>query len=209
VGPFGFYETFFFRFGNPFDLAFEPLIPPGLSQARLELPFERGISWAFTGGPHAAWDSGSAWGALDFAPPDVAGCAVSEQWVTAGANGFIVRASDGAVVEDLDNDGYEQTGWDILYMHVAAQERVEPGTYVYLGDRIGHPSCEGGIANAAHLHIARKYNGEWISADGVLPFQLGGWISAGDGTEYDGFLKRGSVTLEAAEGSSALNQIAR
>jgi hypothetical protein len=207
VTAFGFFQTYFLLFGNPFDMAIEPLIPPGLTQPHLELPFERGATWAFTGGPHAAWDVGSAWAALDFAPPDIMGCAVSEQWVTAVASGFIVRAADGEVIQDLDGDGYEQTGWDVLYMHVFSQDRVQAGSYAYAGDRIGHPSCEGGIANAAHLHIARKYNGEWISADGRLPFVLGGWTSSGSGVEYDGYLRRGSSTLEAAEGASQLNQI--
>ena len=205
----GFFKTYFFRFGNPFDLAIEPLLPLNLVQPHLDLPFEPGAKWAFTGGPHAGWDSGSAWAALDFAPADIQGCAMSSQWETAVANGIIVRANDGAVIEDLDGDGYEQTGWDILYMHVAAQDRVEAGTYVFDGDRIGHPSCEGGVANAAHLHLVRKYNGEWIAADGSLPFVLGGWTSSGNGTEYDGYLKRGSSTLEAAEGISDLNQITR
>lgn len=210
VGPYGLFSTFFFLFGgNPFNLAIEPLIPLSLSQPRMDLPFERGATWAFTGGPHAGWDSGSAWAALDFAPSDVAGCAMSQEWVTAVANGFIVRATDGQVIQDLDGDGYEQTGWDVLYMHIAAQDRVEAGAYVYAGDRIGHPSCEGGIANAAHLHLVRKYNGEWIPADGTLPFVLSGWTSSGDGIEYDGYLKRGTSTLEAVEGISDLNQITR
>jgi murein DD-endopeptidase MepM/ murein hydrolase activator NlpD len=90
----------------------------------------------------------------------------SDLWVTAVADGYIVRAGDGSVVQDLDNDGYEQTGWTVLYMHIDSNERVEAGAYVYAGDRIGHPSCEGGISNATHLHIARRYNGEWIPADG-------------------------------------------
>jgi murein DD-endopeptidase MepM/ murein hydrolase activator NlpD len=209
VGRFGFFQTYFFLFGNPFDQSIEPLLPAGITQPHLELPFEPRVVWAFTGGPHAAWDSGSAWGGLDFAPPDVSGCAVSQEWITAAADGFIVRAGDGAVIEDFDGDGYEQTGWNILYMHVAAQDRVQAGTYVYAGDHIGHASCEGGIANAAHLHIARKYNGEWIAADGSLPFSVGGWTSAGDGVEYDGFLKRGAAVLEAAEGASELNNIKR
>jgi LysM repeat protein len=209
VSPFGLFQTYFLLFGNPFDLAIEPLIPLSLNQPRMDVPFERGAIWAFTGGPHAGWDSGSAWAALDFAPADVMGCAMSAEWVTAVANGFIVRSSKGAVIEDLDGDGFEQTGWDLLYMHMAAQDRVEAGTYVYSGDHIGHPSCEGGIANAAHLHLARKYNGEWIPADGSLPFVLGGWISSGNGIEYDGYLKRGTSTLEAAEGISDLNQISR
>jgi hypothetical protein len=198
-----------FMFGSPFDRAVEPLMPRKLAQPRMDLPFEPGAVWAFTGGPHAGWDSGSGWAALDFAPADSAGCAISEQWATALANGFVVRADQGAVIEDLDGDGYEQTGWDILYMHVAAQDRVETGTYVYAGDRIGHPSCEGGISNATHLHLARKYNGEWIPADGRVPFNLNGWISSGNGTEYDGYLKRGVALLEAVEGISSLNQITR
>lgn len=209
VTAYGFFQTYFFLFGNPFDMAVEPIVPPGLRQPPMILPFEREVTWAFTGGPHAAWDSGSAWGALDFAAPDVLGCAVSQEWVTAVADGLIVRSADGAVIEDLDGDGYEQTGWDVLYMHIFAQDRVEANTYVYAGDRIGHPSCEGGIANAAHLHLARKYNGEWISADAGLPFVLGGWVSSGDSAEYDGFLKQGTSALEAAEGSTPLNQIAR
>jgi LasA protease len=209
TGPFGLFQTYFFLFGNPFDLAIEPLVPATLTQPPMELPFEPGVAWAFTGGPHAAWDTGSAWAALDFAPPDVMGCAVSTHWVTAVANGYIVRSNDGQVIEDLDGDGFEQTGWDVLYMHVFSQDRAPANSYVYAGDHIGHPSCEGGVANAAHLHIARKYNGEWIPADGGRPFNLGGWISSGDGTEYDGYLRRGSATLEAAEGASELNTITR
>lgn len=133
---------------------------------------------------------------------------MSQEWVTAAVSGFIVRASNGAVMEDLDGDGFEQTGWDVLYMHMAAQDRVEAGTYVSVGDPIGHPSCEGGVANAAHLHLARKYNGEWIPADGQLPFVLNGWTSSGNGTEYDGTLQRGSSVLAAAEGITENNQIA-
>ena len=207
VDAYGLFKTYFLLFGNPFDIAVEPLVPAYLKQPKMLWPFEGGTNWAFTGGPHAGWDSGSAWAALDFAPSDVEGCAMSQQWVTAAANGYIVRADNGAVIEDLDNDGYEQTGWDVLYMHMAAQDRVQAGTYVYIGDRIGHPSCEGGIANAAHLHLARKYNGEWIAADGTVPFVISGWTSSGDGTEYDGYLKRGSQTLEAAEGTTDSNQI--
>lgn len=206
---YGLFQTYFLMFGNPFDLAIEPLVPPGLTQPTLSLPFESGVTWAFTGGPHSAWDSGSAWAALDFAPPDVLGCAVSQEWVTAIADGFVVRSFDGAVIQDLDGDGHEQTGWDILYMHVFEQDRVKAGEYLYSGDRIGHPSCEGGVSNAAHLHLARKYNGEWISADGRQPFDLGGWISSGGGQEYDGFLRLGSRKLEAEEGASELNMITR
>jgi hypothetical protein len=94
-------------------------------------------------------------------------------------------------------------------MHVEARDRVAPGTYLFTGDRIGHPSCEGGLSNGTHVHFARKYNGEWIAADGRLPFNLDGWISSGDGILYDGFLTRGNETVEAWDGVNELNQIAR
>jgi hypothetical protein len=181
-----------------------------LHQPRLALPFERGVQWAFTGGPHGGWDSGSAWAALDFVPvTDLQGCYTTDAWVAAMTDGLILRTGEGQVIQDLDGDGNEQTGWVILYMHVESRDRIEPGTYVHGGQRIGHPSCEGGLSNATHVHIARKYNGEWIAADGLLPFLLDGWTSSGTGTEYDGFLTRAGVSLEAIEGISELNIIER
>jgi murein DD-endopeptidase MepM/ murein hydrolase activator NlpD len=207
----GFFETYNKLFGYPFDFDVPSLVPANLAQPALQLPFEPGDVWSFTGGPHGGWDSGSAWAALDFAPPgEELGCVSSEAWVVAVASGWIVRAENGAVIQDLDNDGYEQTGWNVLYMHIETRERVQPNTYVYAGERIGHPSCEGGVSNGTHLHLARKYNGEWISADGNVPFNLDGWISSGNGTEYDGYLTRGEVVYEALEGRfEGLNQISR
>jgi LysM repeat protein len=124
----GFTLTYRALFGNPFADAVEPLVPPDLVQPSLQLPFEPGKVWSFTGGPHAAWDAGSAWAALDFAPPgDALGCVPSAEWVVAAAPGLIVRTGDGQVLEDLDGDGYEQTGWVLFYMHIAADGRVASG----------------------------------------------------------------------------------
>ncbi len=207
---FGLFQTYFFLFGNPFDLAIEPLAPLYLQQPSMQLPFEPGVVWSFTGGPHGGWDTGSAWAALDFGPPgEEAGCTLSNEWVVAVADGWIVRTGDGVVMQDLDGDGFEQTGWNVFYMHIESRDRVPPKTYVYAGDRIGHPSCEGGLSNGTHLHIARKYNGEWIPADSTLPFQLEGWVSSGDGIEYDGWLTKGSLVVEAWDERNELNQIGR
>jgi len=207
---FGLFQTYFFLFGNPFDLGIEPLVPANLQQPVMQLPFEIGKVWSFTGGPHGGWDNGSAWAALDFGPPgETAGCTSTDEWVVAVADGWIVRTGDGVVMQDLDGDGVEQTGWTMFYMHIESRDRVQPETYVYAGDRIGHPSCEGGFSNGTHVHIARKYNGEWIPADGPNPFQLEGWISSGNGIEYDGFLTKGAQVVEAWDGRNELNQIAR
>ncbi len=210
VDVFGLYQSYFFLFGSPFDLAVDPLVPGWLHQPRFVLPFERGANWVYTGGPHGAWADGSAWAALDFAPIlDTLGCFQSEDWVTALTDGLITRTGAGQVIQDLDGDGYEQTGWVILYMHVEARDRVEPGERVKGGGRIGHASCEGGASNATHLHIARKYNGEWISAAGHIPFVMDNWTPSSAGTEYDGYLQRGDIILEALEGITELNMIAR
>jgi len=211
VSALGFFQTYNQLFGYPFGYEIASLLPSNLTQPPLQLPFEPETTWSFTGGPHGGWDEGSAWAAIDFAPPgEPAGCVTSEAWVVAVTSGWIVRAENGAVIQDLDNDGYEQTGWNILYMHIETRERVQPNTYIYAGERIGHPSCEGGVSNGTHVHLARKYNGEWISADGNLPFNLEGWVSSGNGIEYDGYLTRGATVLEALEGVfEGQNQIAR
>ncbi len=211
TGPDGLYATYSALFGYPFDFAIEPILPAGLTPPNLILPFAKGEIWAFTGGPHGGWDSGSAWAALDFAPPgDPIGCAPSEAWTTAVADGTIVSAKNGRVVQDLDNDGLEQTGWSILYMHMASLDRVQPGTFVRAGERIGHPSCEGGVADADHLHLARRYNGMWISAtEPGLIFALEGWQVSGGSNEYDGFLNRNGQSVEAWGIVTPLNQIQR
>lgn len=206
----GLYATYTRFFGIPFDLSIEPLLPAKLSQPAMQMPFENGDIWSLTGGPHSAWGDSAAWAALDFAPPGSAyGCYTTNIWEVAVADGLIVRSENGEVVLDLDGDGLEQTGWTVLYMHVAAQDRVALGTRVKAGERIGHPSCEGGVSNGTHLHLARRYNGVWISADGPLPFVLDNWTSHGSGSEYDGTLTRGGQTVSAWDGRIAENQIQR
>lgn len=199
-------------FGDPWtrDAAVEPLFAPGLAQPELELPFAPGERWSLTGGPHEAWKTYSPRGAIDLAP--VTGekeCAVSRAWATASAPGLIVRSARNAVAIDLDGDGHEGTGWVLLYYHVADKDRIQPGTWVEVDDRIGHPSCEGGRVTGTHVHIARKYNGEWLSADGPLPFVLGGWrVYAGE-KNYQGEMRnedRSAVASPLGPGTSIVTR---
>jgi murein DD-endopeptidase MepM/ murein hydrolase activator NlpD len=187
-------------FGDPWQRAraVEPLYPAGLAQPLLILPFLPEQVWSYTSGPHKAWDTEGALAALDFAPASAeGGCARSEAWVVAVADGLVVRSEQGAVVLDLDGDGLEQTGWTVLYMHVEGRERVATGAYLHAGDPIGHPSCEGGPASGTHLHIARKYNGEWIPAGGPLPFVMDGWVAHAGYRPYEGSLTRGEQLIVA------------
>jgi len=188
----------------------EPLYPPGIAQPSLILPFSRNWTWSYTGGPHGAWEQDGAYAALDFAPGSTeSGCVKSNAWVMASADGLVVRTGPGLVVLDLDGDGHEQTGWVLVYLHVASRDRIPVGNWVATGDPLGHPSCEGGFATGTHVHIARKYNGEWVPADGPLPFNLGGWIAHAGLEPYKGTLTRDGITLVACTCSNYKTFITR
>ena len=220
----GLYRTYVTLFGDPFAGALDPLVPPDLQQPALLLPFGAGQTWYFTGGPHGGYGSGSAWSAVDFAPPDdittvESACYRSQFFATAVADGVIARTAEGTVILDLDGDGDETTGWTILYLHMAAFGRVQAGAAVKAGDPIGHPSCEGGFSNATHMHIARRYNGEWIPvscADCAVdaqrpPLVMDGWTFYGlPGQEYQGGLLKAGERRVAEQGrNTAENQISR
>jgi LasA protease len=199
-------------FGDPWarQAALGPVIPAGLVQPEMELPFIPGERWSLTGGPHPAWDSGTPRGALDFSPvTGEATCAVSARWATAVAPGVITRAARNAVALDLDGDGYEQTGWVVVYYHLAETELASPGAVVAQDGRIGHPSCEGGRATGKHVHIVRKYNGEWLPADGPLPFVLSGWRAVADSRNYQGSLVKDGLVVTSNPGGPRTSVIMR
>jgi LysM repeat protein len=204
----GIFATYTALFGSPFQYSMDNLLPANLTQPTMHWPMEAGTTWYFTGGPHSAWGDLATWAALDFAPPEPSGCQISPSWATAVADGVIMRSWNGEVVLDLDGDGVEQTGWSVLYLHIAADGRLAVGTRVKAGGQIGHPSCEGGYSYGTHMHIARRYNGVWIAANGEIPFDLDGWASQGsNATEYDGLLVKGNQSIEAWDGRSTINEI--
>jgi LasA protease len=214
AGPGGFAATYYTLWGNPFAAGPPPdVIPGNLTQPDLALPFVSKQVWSLTGGPHPGWgeDPLLPWAAMDLAPTGVSKCTQTDLWVTASAPGVIARSGDNAVLLDLDGDGYEQTGWVIFYFHVAERDRIAAGTRVNTGDPIGHPSCEGGKATGTHVHVARKYNGEWIPAGGivpgVVPFVLGGWTAQAGDAPYLGRLMRIGTWAEASTNTTDQNRI--
>ncbi len=205
----GFIAVYKALFGDPWEYM-HPLYEPALIQPPLILPFLPAHIWSFTGGPHGAWEREAAWAALDFAPSITeSGCAISDEWIVASAPGLVTRSDDGLVVIDLDGDNLEQTGWVILYLHVAKRHRVKEGEFLEQGDLIGHPSCEGGYATGTHVHIVRKYNGEWVLADGPLPFEMSGWVAQAGTLPYEGALVKGDEIVLACPCSSQETLIRR
>ena len=198
----GIHATYLRLFGDPFVDAFTT-VPMDLTQPDLALPFARGEVWRFTGGFHGGWGNGSAWAAIDFSPPaedaPTGFCYVSSFPALAVADGIVARMGEGLVVLDLDGDGNENSGWSILYLHIDAHDALREGQMVTGGNILGYPSCSGGVTTATHLHIARRYNGEWIPADcnrcrldqATPPFAMSGWRVVGMGSQlYQGFMVR-------------------
>ena len=194
-------------FGDPWQNVI-PHIAGSLVQPALTLPFLPGVTWAYTGGPHTGYGTGEPLAAIDFAPGATSsGCVPTDEWATAVAPGVVARSDEATVELDLDGDGDVRTGWVIFYFHIGTEGRVPVGKELQTGDPIGHPSCEGGRTTGTHVHIARKYNGEWMPADGIIPYDLGGWIVHKGAAEYEGTLSRGGKTIIACTCAGASSHI--
>lgn len=179
-----------------------------LQQPDFILPFMPGQTWAYTGGPHTAWGLGQPFSAVDFAPAsNVGGCSPTADYALAIADGVIVRTGTAFSVLDLDGDGDERTGWNIFYLHLANASMKPVGTVLKQGDPIGLPSCEGGTSTGTHVHIARKYNGEWVLAGGPLAFNFEGWVVASNSEAYQGSLIKDGHILRACVCSDKSSQI--
>jgi hypothetical protein len=109
----------------------------------------------------------------------------------------------------MDGDGSEQTGWVLVYMHIADENRVAAGTWVDTNLPLGHPSCEGGQATGTHVHLARKYNGEWLAADNPLPMVLSGWVAHAGELSYEGNLEKDGQVVSARPDGSTGSTIVR
>jgi len=209
IGPEGLARVYRTLFGNPW--ANPAIVLPGsLQQPALRFPFRADRIWAYTGGPHTGWGTGEPFSAIDFAPAsDTTGCYTveSDAYATAMADGLVLRSDIDGTVLDLDKDGDERTGWVLYYLHLGTHGRVPLGREVKAGEPIGYPSCEGGHVTGTHVHIARKYNGEWILADGPLAFNLEGWVAHNGSRVYKGTLTRGAATIIACECSDYLSQV--
>ena len=207
IGLQGFATAYATLFGDPWTTDSDH-ISGSLRQPELRLPFISGDTWTHTGGPHTAWGEGEPWAALDFAPGlKTSGCVQTEVWATAVADGLVVRTDVGILVLDLDGDGDEHTGWVIFYLHLEKRSRAPLGSQLLAGQPLGHPSCEGGSSTGTHVHIARKYNGEWILASGDIPFIMENWKPIAGDAQYVGTLIKPGRQVTACRCSDAESSI--
>ncbi|MCI0610540.1 MAG: peptidoglycan DD-metalloendopeptidase family protein, partial [Anaerolineae bacterium] len=209
IGPDGLARVYQTLFGDPWADSVI-VIPGSLQQPELRFPFRADYIWAYTGGPHTGWGTGEPFAAVDFAPAsETSGCVTVEkdQSVIAMADGLVVRSDVDGTIIDLDKDGDERTGWVLYYLHLATDARIHIGREVKAGEPVGYPSCEGGHTTGTHVHVARKYNGEWILADGPLAFNFEGWVAHNGSQAYKGTLTRGPLTITACDCSNIQSQV--
>jgi hypothetical protein len=199
--PSRFHATWTSLFGDPLFFQVEETLPAALPALELALPFAPGELWYYAAGPHSPSGPGGARAAVDFAPPPAAatGCLPAVAWVTAAAPGLVTRSDAQGVVVDTDDDGFDGTGWSLVYRHLATVDRVAAGTRVRRGDRLGHPSCEGGLPTQTRVSLARRFNGEWVAAeDPRAPLILGGWTAVPGPQPGSGFLLHPGVPPRVA-----------
>jgi hypothetical protein len=102
------------------------------------------------------------------------------------------------VALDLDGDGFEQTGWVLIFMHIADRERVGAGAFLKQDDQIGHPSCEGGTLDWHAFAPGSQVQRRVVAADMPLPFELDGWIAYAASKNYYGGLIKGEKEVMAS-----------
>ena len=185
TGPEGFGSTYIRLWGKPFDrsLAELEVIPGDFAQPDWALPFLSGDIWSYTGGPHPVWGDGLPWARAGLCagrrlgllgppprwwpPPRPASwCAPTTTWSCSTWTATAMSS----------------TGWVLFHLHIDDDGMVPVGTQRRgRRPRSATRPARAGRATGTHVHIARKYNGEWIPADGLLPglvpFTLGGWVA--------------------------------
>jgi len=196
---------------NGFDRVFGAMFPEGSltgtanditpsslpASSLLQFPFPLGATWTF-GGPHS-WngDSTPPFSSMDFFSGSSSCSAPAYLFSVAAASGTSTRPYGYTCWLEIDHGG----GWTTSYYHLqnltgaASQERnAALGT-------IACEICAGGFATGPHVHFSLKYNGAYVSLEGV---QLTGWtVHVGTVAYNSGSIDRGATSLNPF--SSVLN----
>lgn len=136
----------------------------------LQFPFPLGEAWQFNGthgwsgysDPPSSLDFSRQWPPCDMPSYD-------ELVVAAGPGTLRKPRSYADCWLEIDHAG----GWTTSYYHLTDVQRESgPITANAPLGRVGCETCVGGFATAAHVHFSLKYNGAYVSLDGV---SLSGW----------------------------------
>lgn len=161
-----------------------------------QFPFPVGETWYF-GGPHS-WNGGDApppYSSMDFFFESGLACTDDpEDFAAAAAPGQLRHA------RNWYDDPYDcwleidhQDGWTTSYYHL--RETVPDGVAGRndLLGKIGCETCAGGFSTGPHVHFSVKYNGAYVSLEGI---SLSGWtIHVGSKPYTSGWIERDGQIL--------------
>lgn len=165
----------------------------------LFLPWQSGVTWYFTGGPHSFNGSGSRpWSSLDFAPgpADQSGCNwTSWSQVRPARSGYVIYAANN-LVRIHHSDYIDLPAWQTSYYHIRSIQ-VTYGQFVSTATNLGYPSCEsgmGGTSTGVHQHFSFLYDGEYQD---VHNRYLSGWLIQ-ETSHYNGTMSKSGTTKTAS-----------
>lgn len=191
--PRGFHGVYgaLFPSSDPLDASNDINPASAPSDSLLMFPFPLGARWSF-GGPHSwAGDNTPPFSSMDFfsgggtcgAPPNL--------YSVASASGIADRPYGYSCwLEIIHGDG-----WVTSYYHLL--DMVDPQSSILAQNAslgtIACETCAGGWATGPHVHWSLKYNGAYVSLEGV---KASGWTIHVGPEAYDtGYIERDGVTL--------------
>ena len=162
--------------------------PEGLFQ----LPFPLGAEWVASG-PHS-WNGGSwppPFSSIDFFTGGGSCAAPPNQYAVAAAYGTVNRPYGYSCWLEIDHGN----GWTTSYYHLSS---LYSGAPIGRNGKVGTIACEtcaGGFATGPHVHFSLKYNGAYVSLEGV---DFSGWtVHAGSVPYNSGSFERDGTVLNA------------
>ena len=160
--------------------------------AMFQLPYPLGAEWVASG-PHS-WNGGSSqppFSSIDFFTGGGSCGAPPNQYVVAAAYGSVSRPSGYSCWLEIDHGG----GWVTSYYHL---QNLYSGAPVGRDTKVGTIACEicaGGFSTGPHVHFSLKYNGAYMSLEGV---KLSGWtVHVGSVPYNSGSYERDGTVLPA------------
>ncbi len=157
-----------------------------------QFPFPLGAVWGF-GGPHSwAGNNTPPFSSMDFFAGGMTCQSPPSLYTVAAAGGTAIRPYGYDCWVEIDHGA----GWTTSYYHM--QNTIDPqGSYINYNGSIGTIACEvcaGGWATGPHVHWTLKYNGAFVSLEGV---NVSGWtIHVGPESYTTGYIERDGVRLD-------------
>ncbi len=157
-----------------------------------QLPFPLGAEWVASG-PHS-WNGGSSqppFSSIDFFTGGSSCAAPPNQYAVAAAYGSVIRPYGYSCWLEIDHG----SGWVTSYYHL---QNLYSGAPLGRDAKVGTIACEtcaGGFSTGPHVHFSLKYNGAYVSLEGV---NFSGWtVHVGSVPYNSGSYERDGTVLPA------------